>query len=67
MSEKLKNGDTVRLKSGGPVMTYGEYKCIWFDDKEIKSAFFSSESLVRCDPDEKPNAKAGFMAGKPHE
>ena len=51
MSE-IKNGDTVRLKSGGPLMTVagiGKYgmgasdekaKCTWFDKNEYREKDF---------------------------
>jgi uncharacterized protein YodC (DUF2158 family) len=46
-------GDTVRLKSGGPIMTVqhetmgGDWYCQWFDSKnELKQGTFSAEMLV---------------------
>lgn len=46
-------GATVRLKSGGPVMTVssklsekGSYNCVWFaSDSEIKSQYFLAGTL----------------------
>ena len=51
MEKLFKHGDTVRLKSGGPLMTvntnideyqyegpsifYGEVECKWFDSKNV--------------------------------
>jgi uncharacterized protein YodC (DUF2158 family) len=53
---KFKSGDTVRLKSGGPLMTVHDYHtnnpddkrltCTWFDNKEIKSATFLEDVLI---------------------
>ena len=52
---KIKIGDTVRLKSGGPVMTTNGYagtgstmKCAWFVGAEAKEAVFSPEALERA-------------------
>lgn len=47
MSETLKSGDVVKLKSGGPKMTVTDVGhdeiagqtlvwCVWFDDKQIE-------------------------------
>lgn len=52
--KKLKIGDDVRLKSGGPQMTVvghtksGEAECCWFDDdrKERRTHFPESALLV---------------------
>jgi uncharacterized protein YodC (DUF2158 family) len=47
----FKKGDTVRLKSGGPLMTVVETKgnqllCQWFDKNEaLQSRLFDVESL----------------------
>lgn len=58
MSEqKLKKGDTVKLKSGGPVMTVREYdedkytieelmvNCDWFITGELKDGTFHEDQL----------------------
>ncbi|MCK1742227.1 DUF2158 domain-containing protein [Bradyrhizobium sp. 139] len=51
---QLNKGDTVRLKSGGPLMTVGEtingnYDCFWFNNVDgewtVKSQIFSPELL----------------------
>ncbi|WP_448326119.1 YodC family protein [Sulfitobacter sp. M13] len=53
-SPNFKVGDTVMLKSGGPIMTVdsiGQYngltkaRCIWFNDSETKSDVFPLETL----------------------
>ena len=61
MSETLKPGDTVRLKSGGPLMTiediddYGmvsplkKATCTWFDGRKKNSDLIAVASLI---PDE---------------
>lgn len=53
MENKLKKGDLVSLKSGGPLMTAkhqmqdGTWKCSWFDSaKELKEGFFTEEQLI---------------------
>ncbi len=52
---EFKAGDTVRLKSGGPLMTIhsiknGEAWCQWFDEKEeAKEKFFLMTSLIADD------------------
>jgi uncharacterized protein YodC (DUF2158 family) len=49
---ELKPGDTVRLKSGGPVMTIawiegGEALCEWFSEKKPFQQRFLLTSLVK--------------------
>ena len=51
----FQSGDTVGLKSGGPVMTIkwvenGEAYCEWFDVKANKGAKFSLTQLVKKEP-----------------
>lgn len=46
----LKAGDTVRLKSGGPLMTISVISaatvfCVWFDGKKKMVEKFNRESL----------------------
>lgn len=47
----FKAGDTVKLKSGGPLMTIkqenhgGEFQCQWFEKTKLEQASFSAESL----------------------
>jgi uncharacterized protein YodC (DUF2158 family) len=54
--ENFQKGDTVQLKSGGPIMTVGgsalggELICDWFDGKENKSAGFYAEQLTKAEP-----------------
>ena len=64
MNEKLKIGDIVTLKSGGPDMTIEEYpiseygiedptkaKCVWFNDKrELCNNIFHIDTLEKYDP-----------------
>lgn len=56
MAQQFKPGDTVKLKSGGPLMTviaYGSYlavegyKCKWFDDKhKLTESVFTEPELM---------------------
>jgi uncharacterized protein YodC (DUF2158 family) len=58
MENQFKAGDTVQLKSGGPVMTIkgiGEYGmgatsdnalCVWFDGKTRKEELFEPVTLM---------------------
>ena len=54
-NKEFNSGETVRLKSGGPIMTTGGYNfrgviCKWFDkNNNPKSECFSEESLVRAE------------------
>ena len=49
---KFKRGDTVILKSGGPMMTVehceyeDEIKCTWFDDKHKRQSEAFHEDLL---------------------
>jgi uncharacterized protein YodC (DUF2158 family) len=68
MADDIKKGDTVRLKSGGPIMTvkdignYGHSDtddgvlCVWFDGKNPTEKVFDLATLVRDEP-----PKAGVM------
>lgn len=53
--DEIKLGDTVRLKSGGPLMTVnwmgGKVTCVWFIDDKFNSATLHREALRK---DEKP-------------
>ncbi len=55
MAEPLKVGDTVRLKSGGPIMTVEhvdietqQVLCAWFDGQEKKLSSFQADALERA-------------------
>lgn len=53
----FKSGDTVKLKSGGPVMTIkwingDEVACAWFDGKKPLSQEFELATLRAANPDE---------------
>ena len=60
--ENLKLGDTVQLKSGGPIMTLGKetgsrgtYSCAWFDGATLRHGSFPIEQLKKVEPsDEGP-------------
>jgi uncharacterized protein YodC (DUF2158 family) len=53
MATTLKVGDTVKLKSGGPLMTItlielNTVYCSWFNDKnELKYGQFSPDALIQ--------------------
>jgi uncharacterized protein YodC (DUF2158 family) len=55
--ENLKLGDTVRLKSGGPVMTLGPqmdlggYQCSWFSGDKLERGTFYLEQLEKAEPE----------------
>ena len=51
---ELKVGDTVRLKSGGPLMTIESIEdkkafCNWFSNDELKNGTFNIETLEKED------------------
>jgi uncharacterized protein YodC (DUF2158 family) len=53
MVDGLKAGDTVELKSGGPLMTVeavfddGEVKCVWFAGEKQQTHIFAGSSLIK--------------------
>lgn len=55
--EKIQLGDTVTLKSGGPVMTVesvdydDSFWCSWFDGKQDKTRVFKTIALKKVDPE----------------
>ena len=56
MSDQIKAGDTVRLKSGGPLMTVAWVKestasCDWFDGSKAVTQSFQITSLELDDGD----------------
>jgi uncharacterized protein YodC (DUF2158 family) len=65
MAQQFSSGDTVQLKSGGPVMTivqYGKfsmgtvegYKCRWFDDKNKLTEDVFTEAELKSYVQPKP-------------
>lgn len=58
-SQEFKTGDTVKLISGGPVMSvknpnhFNWVICQWFAGKKLEEGQFASESLIRVDINEK--------------
>jgi uncharacterized protein YodC (DUF2158 family) len=62
MTEKFKLGDTVRLRSGGPVMTINEMAtggglvCVWFAGSDVKHHSFKPEALEAAPPEASPAA-----------
>ena len=61
MSEQLKVGDVVKLKSGGVKMTIeeidndGNVSCVWFDGTQLQRGEFPEITLMKFD-----SPKAGF-------
>ncbi|MHC2993900.1 MAG: DUF2158 domain-containing protein [Candidatus Atribacteria bacterium] len=58
-NQEFQNGETVRLISGGPIMTVrsiseydGDVHCQWFAGKKLESGEFPPDSLVRVSVDE---------------
>ena len=53
MADAISIGDTVQLKSGGPVMTVvyvdsdGNMDCAWFDGEEKKTGSFPAAAMDR--------------------
>ena len=53
---KLSQGDTVQLKSGGPIMTVQVCSlslcyCVWFDeDGSRKEGSFEMDTLIQVEP-----------------
>ena len=53
--EKYNEGDVVRLKSGGPIMTVGmvaddgDLLCQWFTDNKLQESFFNPNSLEKVE------------------
>lgn len=67
--ERNKNlvvGETVQLKSGGPLMTIenvasaSQVACAWFYENEILKSSFHGDSLKRAEESKRENAKATF-------
>lgn len=55
MTETFNLGDTVRLRSGGPVMTINEKAqgggglvCVWFAGDDVRHHAFKPEALERA-------------------
>ncbi len=52
MGTDIKEGDIVRLKSGGPPMTVGAkmasggFTCTWFVGQEVKEKIFTPDQLT---------------------
>ena len=52
-NQEFKKGDTVQLKSGGPIMTIASYdgkryfRCLWFtkDEDKVRDGYFPPDSL----------------------
>jgi len=56
-NQEFKTGETVRLISGGPIMTvkennYDDIECQWFAGKKLLSGYFPPDSLIRVSSDE---------------
>jgi uncharacterized protein YodC (DUF2158 family) len=70
-------GNTVRLKSGGPIMTVqhiGSYsnpsiadgaKCVWFDEKDNpREKVFNRAVLEKVEPSDIMDVEIGCASGK---
>jgi uncharacterized protein YodC (DUF2158 family) len=63
--DSIKEGDTVQLRSGGPIMTAvgesmlpGSWVCEWFDAKNNpKQGQFALTSLVKVQPKNGPGGQ----------
>jgi uncharacterized protein YodC (DUF2158 family) len=66
MTENFMPGETVKLLSGGPMMTVTEcgthrdsgvltVLCVWFDGTERKQGNFPAAGVKRCDPSQVGN------------
>ncbi|MBN3495887.1 DUF2158 domain-containing protein [Vibrio neptunius] len=60
-------GTTVKLKSGGPVMTIDSpadaaqrVKCVWFNKGELQSGLFNLHSLKESESDDNLNIPVVF-------
>jgi uncharacterized protein YodC (DUF2158 family) len=64
--ENLKTGDTVQLKSGGPIMTLGGemasggWKCHWFNGKELKEGLFRLDELQKAQPQQREDPPGSY-------
>ena len=53
---RFKRGDTVKLKSGGPVMTVAsadkedQVTCQWFDGQKLEQSTFHEDQLEAASP-----------------
>lgn len=57
-SQEFQTGETVKLISGGPIMTvkgidYNGVECQWFAGKKLESGHFPSDSLIKASVNEK--------------
>jgi uncharacterized protein YodC (DUF2158 family) len=57
--ENFNIGDTVQLKSGGPIMTIsmtglsgGSVQCAWFEENTLKHGVFHPATLKSAEPNE---------------
>lgn len=66
MGEEIKKGDTVRLKSGGPLMTVqsiadNEASCTWFDDKNNRKEGIFDPATLKADTRPAPGISTGSI------
>ena len=60
---KIKPGDVVQLKSGGPKMTVESIdehfgaKCSWFNGQQLQSEYFKVEALTIVDAKEEDKGR----------